>query len=114
VTKSKHIKDARLAVIDRMDTNNIINAATTQGIYDLTLGLSDKEKRTMVSGQVHETSAITFVEAKEGSMEAHNFSLMALVTLTHLQNEKMQEAKTVVSVKSLAKSVFRIGINTLK
>ncbi len=47
-------------------------------------------------------------------MEAHNFSSMALVTLTHLQNEKMQEAKTVASVKSLAKLVFSIGTTTSK
>jgi hypothetical protein len=39
VTKSKYIKDAGLTVIDQTDANNIINAATTQGIYGLTLGL---------------------------------------------------------------------------
>jgi hypothetical protein len=32
MTKSKYIKDAGLAVISQMDANNIINAATTQGI----------------------------------------------------------------------------------
>jgi hypothetical protein len=96
------------------DANNIIKAATTQGIYDLTLGLSDKEKWTMVSGRAHKASATTLGEAKEGSMEAHNFSSMVLVTLTHSQNEKMQEAKTVVSVKSLAKLVFSIGTTTSK
>jgi hypothetical protein len=47
-------------------------------------------------------------------MEAHNFSLMALVTSTHLQNEKNQEAKTVAFVKSLAKLVFSIGTTTSK
>jgi hypothetical protein len=47
-------------------------------------------------------------------MEAHNFSLMALVTPTHSQNEKTQDAKTVASVKSLAKLVFSIGTTTLK
>jgi hypothetical protein len=83
VTKSKYIKDARLAVTNQMDANNIINAATTQGIYDPTLGLLDKEKWTMVSGQAHKASAITFGEAKEGSMEAHNFPLIASVTSTH-------------------------------
>ncbi len=103
MTKSKYIKDARLAVIDQMDANDIINVATTQGIYDLTLRLSDKEKWITVLGQAHKAYEITLGEAKEGSMEAHNFSLMALVMPTHLQNEKMQEAKTVASVKSLAK-----------
>ncbi len=37
------MKDLGHAVINQLDANNIINAATTQGIYDLTLGLSDKE-----------------------------------------------------------------------
>jgi hypothetical protein len=112
--KVKVYNDAGLVVIDQTDANDIINAATTQGIYNLTLGLSDKEKWTMVLGRAHKASAITFGEAKEGSMEAHNFSLMAPVTTTHLQNEKKQEAKTVASVKSLAKLVFSIGTTTLK
>jgi hypothetical protein len=80
VTKSKYLKDLGHAFIDQTDANEIINAATTQGIYDLTLGLLDKEKWTMVSGRVHKASAISFGVAKERSMEAHNFSLVALVT----------------------------------
>jgi hypothetical protein len=43
VTKSKYLKDLSHTVIDQTDANNIPNATTTQGIYDLTLGLSDKE-----------------------------------------------------------------------
>jgi hypothetical protein len=42
VTKSKYIKDMGRAMIDQDDADGIIHAATTQGIYDLTLGLSDK------------------------------------------------------------------------
>ncbi len=114
VEKSKYIKDAGLAVINQTDANNIINAATTQGIYDLTLGLLDKEKWMMVSGRAHGASTITFGEAKEGSMEAHNFSYLALVTLAHSQNEKKQQAKTVASVKNLAKLVFSIGTTNSK
>jgi hypothetical protein len=68
VTKSKYLKDLGHAVIDQMDTNNIINAATTQGIYDLTLGLLDKEKWMMVLGRAHKASAITFKEVKEGGV----------------------------------------------
>ncbi len=113
VTKSKYINDAGLAVINQTDANNIINAATTQGTYNL-LGPLDKEKWTMVSGWAHEASAITFGETKEGHMEAYNFSSMALVTSTHSQNEKKQEAKTVASVNSLVKLVFSIGTTTLK
>jgi hypothetical protein len=114
VTKSKYLQDLGHAVIDQSDADDIINAATTQGIYDLTLGLSDNESRTMVMGRVHNASAITFGEAKEGSMEAYNFSLVQLVMSTHLVNEKKKDAKTVKSVKSLAKLVFSIGTATSK
>jgi hypothetical protein len=75
VTKSKYVKDLGNAVIDQSDADDIINMAITQGIYDLTLGLSDKERWTMVAGRVHDVSAITFGEAKGGFMEAYNFSL---------------------------------------
>jgi hypothetical protein len=67
VTKSKYMKDEGHAVIDHTDADGIINAATTQVIYDLTLGLSNKERRTLVAGKVHEASTITFGEAKGGS-----------------------------------------------
>ena len=70
VTKSKYKKDEGYAVVNDQDADDIINAATTQGIFDLTLGLSDKEKRTMIIGRTHDVSAITFGKAKEGSMEA--------------------------------------------
>jgi hypothetical protein len=45
VTKSKFMKDLGHAVINQTDANDIINAAATQGMYDLTLGLSDKSIR---------------------------------------------------------------------
>jgi hypothetical protein len=73
VTKSKYIKDEGHAMIDQTDADDMINAATTQGIYNLTLGLSDKERRMLVAGKAHKASTITFGEAKEGAMEAHNF-----------------------------------------
>ena len=39
------MKDLGHAVINQTDANDIINAAATQGMYDLTLGLSDKSIR---------------------------------------------------------------------
>jgi hypothetical protein len=44
VTKSKYLKELGHAVVDQSNADDIINAATTQGIYDLTLGLLDKER----------------------------------------------------------------------
>jgi hypothetical protein len=90
-------------VIDQTDVDDIINTATTQGIYDLTLGLSDKERRMLVAGKAHKkASAITFGEAKEGAMEAHNFSLQALITTIHTQNEMKQDTKLVALARTLA------------
>jgi hypothetical protein len=115
VTKSKYMKDLGYAVIDDQDADDIINAATTQGIYDLTLGLSDKEKRMMAIGKIHAVSAITYGKAKEGSMEAYNFSSVQLVTSTHSINEKKKKAtKTNALVRSLAKSVYSIDTGTSK
>ncbi len=45
VTKSKYLKDPGHAAVDQSNADDIINAAMTQGIYDLTLGLLDKESK---------------------------------------------------------------------
>ncbi len=112
VTKSKYLKDLGHAAVDQSGADDIINAATTQGIYDLTLGLSDKERQVLVAGKAHKASAITYGEAKEGAVEAHNFSSKASVTTIHSSNERKRDARTVVSEKTLAKLVY--SINTSK
>jgi hypothetical protein len=94
--------------VDQFNTDDIINAATTQGIYDLTLGLSDKERQVLVAGKAHEASAITYGEAKEGAVEAHNFSSKASVTTIHPSNKRKRDARTVTSAKTLAKLVYSI------
>ncbi len=112
VTKSKYLKDLGHAAVDQSNAVNIINAATTQGIYDLTLGLSDKERQVLVVGKAHEASAITYGEAKEGAVEAHNFSSKASVTTIHSSNERKRDVKSVAIAKMLAKLVY--SINTSK
>jgi hypothetical protein len=102
VTQSKYLKDLSHAAVDQSDADDIINAATTQGIYDLTLGLSYKERGVMVAGKAHEATAITYGEAREGAMEAHNFSSNASITTTHSKNKKKRDAKSVASKKSLS------------
>jgi hypothetical protein len=114
VMKSKYVKDAGHVIIDQTDADDIINAATTQGIYDLTLGLLDKERRMMVAGKAHEASAITYREAREGSMEAHNFLSATSITSIHMRNEKKRDASLAATAKSLAKSVLSIGATMLK
>jgi hypothetical protein len=51
VTKSKYLKDLGHAAVDQSNADDIINAAMTQGIYDLTLGLSDKKRQVLVAGK---------------------------------------------------------------
>jgi hypothetical protein len=88
VTKFKYLKDLGHAAVDQSNADDIINAATTQGIYDLMLGLSDKERRVLVAGEAHKASAITYREAKERAVKAHNVSSKASVTTIHLSNER--------------------------
>jgi hypothetical protein len=108
VTKSKYLKDLGHAAVDQSNAYDIINAATTQGIYDLTLGLLDKERRVLVAGKAHKASAITYGEAKEGAVEAHNFSSKASVTTIHSSSKRKRDAKSVATAKTLAKSVYSI------
>jgi hypothetical protein len=114
VRKSKYVKDAGRTIIDQTDADNIINAAKNQGICDLTPGLLDKERRTMVAGKAHKASSITYRVAKEGSMEAHNFLSATLIMSIHMRNKKKRDASLVATAKSLAKSVFSIRTTTSK
>jgi hypothetical protein len=108
VTKSKYLKDLGHAAVDQSDADDIINAATTQGIYNLTLGLSDKERQVLVAGKAHEASAISFGEVKEGAVLAHNFSSKASVTTIHSSNKRKRDSKSVATAKTLAKWVYSI------
>ena len=63
----------------------------------------------LVVGKAHEASAITYGEAEEGAIEAHNFSSNASLTTIHSSNERKRDAKSVASFKTLAKLVYSIG-----
>ncbi len=62
----------------------------------------------MVASKAHKASAITYWEAKEGAVEAHNFSSKVSVAMTHSSNEKKRSAKSAASARTLAKLVFSI------
>jgi hypothetical protein len=47
-------------------------------------------------------------------VEAQNFSSQAPITTIHTQNEKKQDARSIASARTLAKSVFSIGTTTSK
>ncbi len=108
VTSSKYLKDLGHAVVDRTDGDNIIHASTSEGIYDLTLGLSDKEHWSLVALWGYDAAAITYGKAKEGAVEAHNFSAALSVTSLHLAKRKGAE-ETPAPTPTLAQSVYSIG-----
>jgi len=67
ITRSKYKTDKGYAVLDESNSDDIINAAAEEGIFDTTLGLLEKERRSVIIGKGHNASAIMFGEAKEGS-----------------------------------------------
>ena len=87
VTKSKYIKEKGIAVMKDSDEDDIINAANKTGLYNMSLGLSEKEQRERMAKSGYNESAISFGEAKVGSMEAYNFSAGASITTVHAEKE---------------------------
>ncbi len=81
--------------------------ANNSGLFDLALGLSDKEQRNRIAKTSYNDLAITFGDAKAGSMEAYNFSSGASITTLH--EEREGEGISVASAKMIAKSVFSIA-----
>jgi hypothetical protein len=104
ITKLKYVSKKGYAVLDEKDTDDIINAVAGEGIYDTSLELSDKERRSAAASRGYKASAIMFREAKEGAVKAHNFSSSAFVTMIHSKN--MGNRGSVAIEKTLAKSVF--------
>ena len=93
--------------MDEFNSDNIINAVEEEGIFDTTLGSSERERRSAIVGKGHDASNIMFGEAKEGAVEAHNFSSSMSITTIHSKN--VNNSKSVASQKTLAKSVFSVG-----
>ncbi len=77
--------------MERTDGDYIIHATTSAGIYNLTLGLSNKERRLLVALQGYNAAAITYGKAKEEAVEAHNFS--AVLSVTSLQQRERERKK---------------------
>jgi hypothetical protein len=107
ITKSKYISDKGYAVLDDANSDDIINAIAGEGIFDTTLGLSEKERRTATVSKGHDASEIMFGEAKEGAVEAHNFSSSTFITTIHSKN--VDDSRSVATQKTLAKLVFSMA-----
>ncbi len=106
ITKSKYMPNKGYAVLHESNSDDIINAVEEEGIYDTTLGLSERERRSAIAGRGYDASEIMFGEAKEGAMEAHNFSSSMSVTTIHSKN--VNDTPSVASQKTLAKSVYSL------
>ncbi len=109
VTKSKYLKEKGVAVMKESEEDDIINAANKTGLFDMSLGLSDKEHRERMAKTGHIDLAITFGDAKVDSMEAYNFLAGASITTLHAEREG--EVTSVALAKTMAKSVFSIATN---
>ena len=109
ITNSKYISDRGYAVLDETDLDDIINTVDGKGIYDTSLGLSDKASRVATTSKGYEALSIMFGEAKKGAVEAHNFS--SFITMLHLKN--MSDSKSFTTEKMLAKSVFSIATSNM-
>ncbi len=107
VTKSKYIKEKGFAIVKDSNEDDIINGANNSGLFDLLLGLSDKEQCDRIAKTSYNDLAIMFGDAKAGSMEAYNFSSGASITTLH--EEREGKGISVASAKTIAKSVFSIA-----
>ncbi len=108
ILSSKYLKDLSHVVVDKTDGNGIIQASNLEGIYDLSLGLSDKERRLLVALRGYDAAAITYGKAKEGAIEAHNFLAAPSVTTLCLAREKGAEEGP-GPTPTLAQLVYSIG-----
>jgi len=97
ITKSKYIPNKGYAVLDESNSDDIINAAAEEGIFDTTLGLSEREHRSAIADKGPDASKIMFGEAKEGAVKAHNFSSSMSITTIHSKN--VNNSKSVASQK---------------
>ncbi len=91
------------------EEDDIINTTNKTGLFDMSLGLSDKEQCERMAKTGHIDLAITFGDAKVGSMEAYNF--FAGVSITTVHAEKEGEGTSVASAKTMAKLVSSIATN---
>ena len=107
ITKSKYVSKKGYTVLDKKDSDDSINAVAGEEIYDTSLWLLDKERRSAAASRGYKASAIMFGEANEGAVEAHNFSSSASVTTIHSKN--MGKSGSLATEKTLAKSVFSMG-----
>jgi hypothetical protein len=79
ITKSKYVSKKMYAVLDEKDSDDIINAVAEEGIYDMSLGLLDKELRTATASRGYEASAISLGRQKK-EQSRHTTSLPACLS----------------------------------
>ena len=111
-TKSRFSKSQGFAVVMDESGKDIIQVAQKSKAYDTTLGLSDKEKREMAAA--NGGGFISFGDAIEGAVEAHNFSSsISLKSVTPgKQSKRKPGSADSTGGKTLAESIFSVGGDT--
>jgi hypothetical protein len=89
--------------------DDIVNAASKTGLFNMSLGLSNKEQRKRIAKIGYNELAISYGKAVAGSMEAYNFFAGTSITTVHAERER--GGTLVASAKTIAKSVFSIAMN---
>ena len=112
-TKSRYSTRRGCIVIDDSGAKDIINSVKKSGAFDLTLGLSDKEKKIHAAryglGKVGDF--IKYGEAVKGSVEAHNFS--SELTCNTTSGHKKRGQRSDASGKTLSgPDVCSVGATT--
>jgi len=75
VTKSKYIKEKGFVIVKDSNENNIINTANNSGLFNMLLGLSDKEQCNRMAKTSYNDSAITFGDPKLDQWKPTTFHL---------------------------------------
>jgi hypothetical protein len=109
VIQSRYLSNKGYAVVTEGDSDDIINATSSNAINNMSLGLTDREHRELVASKAYDARAILFGEAKEGAMEAYHFSSSASITTIH---STKRADKSVATTKTLAQSLFSIETGT--
>ncbi len=64
VTQLQYLSNKGYAVVTEGDSDDIISATSSNAIYNMSLGLTDRERRELVASEAYNASAILFGEAK--------------------------------------------------
>jgi hypothetical protein len=108
VTNSRWSKSLGCAVVSSGEMDDICAAVKAAGI-DVTLGLSDREKREYM-GSMPSAQDINFSDLKDGAVEAHTGEAPSVQTLKGRVAKDDKDNNSTIASKSLGgKSIYDVG-----